>query len=95
MKQAVVTIRRKGLYKFEVHSKGYTGWFTLDSGFLKTTFSTIHSEFYKKLFENNIEDQDTELYKTFIVTFDKEFIKTKYEKKGQNIISQSEAPAPE
>ena len=28
----------------------------LDSGFLKTTFSTIHSEFYKELFEKNIED---------------------------------------
>ena len=36
-----------------------------------------------------------ELYTTFIVPFDKEFIKTKYEKKGQNKISQSEAPAPE
>ena len=26
MKQAANTIRRKGLYKFEGQSKGYTGW---------------------------------------------------------------------
>ena len=31
-KKAVVKIRRKGLYKFEVQSKGYTGWFKFDSG---------------------------------------------------------------
>ena len=33
MKEAVVTIRRKDLYNFEGRSKGYTGWFKLDSGF--------------------------------------------------------------
>ena len=58
MKKAVVKICRKGLDKFEGQSKGYTGRFKLDSGFLKTTFSTIHSEFYKERFENNIEDHD-------------------------------------
>ena len=47
MNQGVVTIHRKGLYQFEGQSKGSKGWFKLDSGFLKTTFSTIHSEFYK------------------------------------------------
>ena len=47
MKEAVVTIRRKVLDKFEGHSKGSTGWFKLDGGFLKTTFLTIHSELYK------------------------------------------------
>ena len=46
MKKAVATIRRKGLCKFEGQSKGSTGLFKLDSGFFKTTFSTIHSEFY-------------------------------------------------
>ena len=72
MKQAVVTIHRKGLDKFEGQSKGYTGWFKVDSVVLKTTFSTIHSELYKEMFEKNIEDTDTELYTMFIVQFDKE-----------------------
>ena len=46
------------------------------------------------MFEKNIEYQDMELYKFFIVTFDKEYIKTKYVKNGPNLITQSEAPAP-
>ena len=46
MKKAVVSIRRKGLYKFQGKSKRYTGWFKLDSEFFKTTFSTIHSKFH-------------------------------------------------
>ena len=33
MKEAVLTIRRKGLDKFEVQSKGSTGWFKLNSDF--------------------------------------------------------------
>ena len=33
MKKAVVTIRRKGLYKFKSHHKGSAGCFKLDSGF--------------------------------------------------------------
>ena len=49
MKQAVVTIRRKGLYQFEGQYRGSKTWFKLDSGFLKTTFYTSHSEFYKEL----------------------------------------------
>ena len=52
--------------------------------FFKTTFSTINSEFYKELSENNIEYQDTELYTTFIVPFDKESIKTKDEKRTKH-----------
>ena len=32
-KEEVVIIRRKDLDKFEGQSKGYTGWFKLDSGF--------------------------------------------------------------
>ena len=35
IKKAVVTIRRKGLDKFEGQSKGSTGWFKLDIGFKK------------------------------------------------------------
>ena len=83
MKQAV-TILRKGLDKYDGRSKGYKGWFKLDSGFLKTTFSTIHSELYKELFEKNDEDQDTEIYKTFIESFNKESIKKNMEKRTKN-----------
>ena len=36
-----------------------------------------------------------EVYKFFIVPFSIELIKTKYEKQKTNMISQSEAPAPE
>ena len=36
-----------------------------------------------------------EVYKTFIAPFDIELIKTKYEKQNPNMISKSEAPAPE
>ena len=35
MKQAVVTILGKGLDKYDDKSKGYKGWFKLDSGFFK------------------------------------------------------------
>ena len=45
MKEAVITIRTKGLYKFEDQFKGYAGWFKLESVVFKTKFSTIHSEF--------------------------------------------------
>ena len=71
MKKSVVTIRRKGLDKFEGQSKGYTGWLKLDSAFLKTKISTINSELYKEFYEKNIGNQGGELYKTFIVPFDK------------------------
>ena len=46
-KQEVNTIHRKGLYQCEVQSSGSKGWFKLDSGILKITFSKIHSEFHK------------------------------------------------
>ena len=47
MKEALVTICRDNLDKFEGQSKGYTGCFKLDSGVLKRNFSTIHPEFYE------------------------------------------------
>ena len=47
------------------------------------------------MFKNNIEDQDTDVYKTFVVPFDKELINRKYEKPKPHMISQSDAPAPE
>ena len=65
-KQKLNKIHRKGLNQFEVQSTGTQGWFKLDIEFLKTTFSKSHSEFYKLLFKNNIEDQDTEVYKKFL-----------------------------
>ena len=34
MKQAMNTIRGKGLYQFEVQSSGSKGWFKLDIGFI-------------------------------------------------------------
>ena len=49
MKQAVVTIRRNYLDKFEVDSKVSKGWFNLDSEFKNKDKSTIDPEFYKKL----------------------------------------------
>ena len=67
VKEAVVTICRKYLDKFEGYYKGSTGWFKLDSGLKKI----YNSSRIIKLFENDIEDQDTELYKTFIVPFDR------------------------
>ena len=36
-----------------------------------------------------------EVHKAFLVSFDIELIKKKYEKQKPNMISQSEAPAPE
>ena len=59
IKQKVKTFCRKGLNLFEGPSTGTKGWSKLDIEFLKTTFSKSHSEFYKELFEKNIEDQDT------------------------------------
>ena len=47
MNQAVVKIRREGLYQFKGQSKLSKGRFKLDNGFLKTIFSTSHSELYK------------------------------------------------
>ena len=70
MKQAVNTIFRKGLDQFEGQSIGFNGWFKLDIDFFKRTFSKSHTGFYKELFKNNTEDQDMEVYKTFIVPFD-------------------------
>ena len=71
MKQKVNTICRKGLDDFEVQSIGSKGWFKLDIDFLKKFVSKSHSEFYKSLFKKSIEDQDMEVYKTFLVPFDK------------------------
>ena len=49
MKQGAVKILRKGLEQFEGQSKGSTGWFKLDSGFLKTTFLQLIQNSIKNL----------------------------------------------
>ena len=69
-KEAVVTIRRKDSDQFEVQSKVSTGWFNLDHEFQKRKFSTLEPDFYKRLYEKNIERLDMESYKKFIVPFD-------------------------
>ena len=80
MKQAVITIIRKGLDQFEGQSKGSKGWFKLDSVFF---FNILYKSFriLCKTFLMNIDDQYTELYTNFIVPFDEGFIKTNDEKK--------------
>ena len=37
---------------------------------LLTKFSTLETDFYEKLYEEDIEVQDREPYKTFVVPFD-------------------------
>ena len=69
MKEAVITIHRKDSDNFEGRYKGSTGWFNLDSLILKRKFSTIEPDFYKNLYENYIEGQDMEPYRTFFVPF--------------------------
>ena len=69
MKEAVVTIRRNASYTFEGQYKGYTGWFNLDSEFLKRKCSSLEPDSHKKLYEKDVEGQDTEQYKTFFVPF--------------------------
>ena len=39
MKEAVVTIRRKDADNFDGRSKGYTGWFNIDSQFKKNIYN--------------------------------------------------------
>ena len=70
MKEAVVTIRRKDSDKFEGQSKGIIGWFNIDHGFFRRQFSTLEPDFYLKIQENDIEGQDMEPYRKFILPFD-------------------------
>ena len=65
----MVTIRGKDLDNFEIQSKGSKGWFKLDSELKHIFLKFIQNSI--KMFEEDIECQDTELYKTFIVPFDK------------------------
>ena len=64
MKEAVVTIRRKYSYNFEVQSNGFTCWFNIDHKFLRRKFSALEPDFYIFYYEKIIEGQDMEPYKT-------------------------------
>ena len=70
MKEAVFTIRRKDSDKFEVQSKGSTGWFNPDPEFSKIKFLHLNQNSIKNLYEKDIEGQYMEPYKTFFVPFD-------------------------
>ena len=63
MEEPVHAIYRKGLDKFQWHSTGWTGWFKLNNENLKRKFSTLEPNFYKRIFEKDIEGQDIEKYK--------------------------------
>ena len=64
MKDAVVTIIREDSDKFKGQSKGSAGWFNFDIESLKRKFSALEPDFYKNLYEEDIEDHDMELYET-------------------------------
>ena len=74
-------------------SKGSTGWFNLDNEFLKIIFSTIELDFYKSHYKKDIEGQDMELYKTFLVPFDKESIKTQKVNNAPNLMTEPGVPS--
>ena len=69
MKEAVVTICRKDSDKFEGQYKGSKIWFNLDRQFFRGKISTIEPDFYRKLYEKDIEGKYMELYKKFFVLF--------------------------
>ena len=70
MKETVVTIHRKDPDNFEGQYKRFTGWFKLDHEFKKRKFSTLEPDFYNFIHQKDIEGQDMEPYKTFLVPFD-------------------------
>ena len=63
----MVTICRNDFDNFQGQYTASTGLFNLDNEWLKRKFSTLEPDFYKKLFENNIEGQYIKTYKTFVV----------------------------
>ena len=46
LKETVVTIRIKGLYRFDGWSKGSTGWLNIGHEFFKRNVSTLEPDFY-------------------------------------------------
>ena len=74
-----------------VSLKDPKGGLNLIVGFYIYNWSII---IYRQIVKD-IEGEDTELYKTFFVPFDKESIKTKNVTNAPKLITQSEAPGPE
>ena len=70
MNDALVMVRRKYLDDFEGQYKGSTGWFNPDHEFFKRKFSTLEPDFYYIFYQKDIECQDMEPYKTFVLPFD-------------------------
>ena len=70
MEEPVHTIHRKCWDNFQGQYTGSTGWINLDHEWLKIKFSTLEPDFYKRLFEKDIEGQDIDTYKTFVLQFD-------------------------
>ena len=70
MEYPVHKIRRNDLGNCQGQSTALTGWFNLDHEWLKREFSTLEPEFYKNLFENNIEVQYIKTYGTFVLLLD-------------------------
>ena len=57
--EAVVKIRKKDSDKFEGQYKGSTGWFNLNHEFKKIKVSKLEPEFYRKLYEKDIDRHGT------------------------------------
>ena len=89
----MVTIGRKGLDQFEGQYKGSTGWFKLDSGFLqKNILQVIHNSI-KNVLKYYWRSRHGTVYNVYCtvwwIIYQEKFWKT------PNMISESEAPAPE
>ena len=67
MEEPVVIISRQDLDNFRGKSTASTGWYNPGHEWLNRKISTLEPDFYEKLFENIIEGQDIETYKTFVV----------------------------
>ena len=76
IKEAVFMICRKNLDNFQDQSTGSTDWFNIDCEWLKEMYYTLEPDFYfyKK---KNIEGEDIEPYKIFVVSFDNTKFKEK------------------
>ena len=70
MKEEVVPIFRKDSNRLEGWSKVSTERFNLDYKLFKRKHSTLEPDFYKNIYEKDIEGLDMEPYKKFSVQFD-------------------------
>ena len=70
IKELVVKILIKGLDNFQGQSTASTVWFNIDHEWFKKRFLHLNQTYIKKTFEMNIEVQDIETYKIFLVPLD-------------------------